>query len=137
MDEVLTFLINGIDGLMNMIVFFSNDEIVFDVSDMDDSEQAVLLYNIEDDTMDIDVPLKLDLFMLHKIVGVDGYYKEIVNQYNYHRLEFKCLNSYMIPFIFRKFLGEEVTENDKVFYHEGLLSKFIDIPEIEVNVNGF
>lgn len=39
----------------------------------------------------------------------------------------------MIPFVFRLFLGEEITENDKVFYHEGLLAKFIDVPNIETN----
>ena len=35
----------------------------------------------------------------------------------------------------RYFLGEEITESDKVFYHEGLLAKFIDEPKIEVNLN--
>ena len=42
------------------------------------------------------------------------------------------LNAYVFPFVLRKFNGEEITENDKVFYHEGLLSKFIEIPEIEI-----
>lgn len=39
----------------------------------------------------------------------------------------------MMPFVLRYFLGEEITESDKVFYHEGLLVKFIDEPKIEVN----
>lgn len=40
----------------------------------------------------------------------------------------------MMPFVLRYFLGEEVTESDKVFYHEGLLAKFIEEPKIEVNL---
>ena len=32
----------------------------------------------------------------------------------------------------RKFQNQEITENDKVFYHEGLLSKFIQVPKIEI-----
>lgn len=36
----------------------------------------------------------------------------------------------MMPFVLRYFLGEEATESDKVFYHEGLLAKFIDIPKL-------
>ncbi|WP_288682306.1 hypothetical protein [uncultured Eubacterium sp.] len=43
----------------------------------------------------------------------------------------------MMPFVLRYFLGEEITENNKVFYHEGLLAKFIEIPEIEVNFNEY
>ena len=38
----------------------------------------------------------------------------------------------MMPFVLRKLNGEHITENDKVFYHEGLLAKFIEVPEIEV-----
>ena len=52
-----------------------------------------------------------------------------------YSIEFKCLDNYIMPFVLRYFLGEEVTESDKVFYHEGLLAKFIDIPKIEVNLN--
>ena len=49
--------------------------------------------------------------------------------------EFKCLNNYTLPFVLRKFNREEITENDKVFYHEGLLSKFMEVPNMEVKLN--
>ena len=39
----------------------------------------------------------------------------------------------MLPFVIRKFLGEEITDSDRVFYHEGLLAQFISIPEIRIN----
>ena len=42
----------------------------------------------------------------------------------------------MLPFVLRKFQNQEITESDKVFYHEGMLSKFIEVPEIEVNEFG-
>ena len=38
----------------------------------------------------------------------------------------------MLPFVIRKVLNQEVDENDKVFYHEGLLAKFIEVPEIKI-----
>ena len=31
---------------------------------------------------------------------------------------------------------EVIAESDKVFYHERLLAKFIEIPEIEIDTNG-
>ena len=48
-----------------------------------------------------------------------------------YSIAFKGLDNYMMPFVLRHFLGEEVTESDKIFYHEGLLSKFIDTPQID------
>jgi len=70
--------------------------------------------------------------MLHKIGGTDGYYKEIFKEDGGRDIEFKCLDNYMLPFVLKKFLGEEITDSDKVFYYEGLLAQFIEVPEIEV-----
>ncbi len=40
-----------------------------------------------------------------------------------------------MPFALRKLLGQEITESDRVFYHEGLLAKFIEVPDIRINKN--
>ena len=134
MDGVLTYLTEGYVSI-DRVVFFSNDEIVIDISDMDKSEQALIRLQIENGMKDITVPLRTELFTLHKIVGTDGFYKEILDNDGNTEIEFKCLDNYALPFVLRKFLGEEITESDKVFYHEGLLAKFIEIPEIEVHSN--
>lgn len=134
MDGALTYLTDVFDS-MDRVVFFSNDEIVVDVSDMDKSKQVLIKFQIENGMKDMPVPLKTELFVLHKIIGTDGYYKEIINENGNTEIEFKCLDNYALPFVLRKFLGEEVTESDKVFYHEGLLAKFIEIPQIEVNID--
>lgn len=134
MDGVLTYL-TEVYVSMDRVVFFSNDEIVIDISDMDKSEQALIKYQIENSMNDMSVPLKTELFVLHKIVGTDGFYKEILNNDANTEIEFKCLDNYALPFVLRKFLGEDVTESDKVFYHEGLLAKYIETPEIEVTKN--
>ena len=131
MDGVLTYL-TEVYVSIDRVVFFSNDEIVIDISDMDKSEQALIKYQIENGMRDMPVPLKTELFVLHKIVGTDGFYKEILNNEGNTEIEFKCLDNYALPFVLRKFLGEDVTESDKVFYHEGLLAKYIETPEIEV-----
>ena len=41
-----------------------------------------------------------------------------------------------MPFFIIKFLGEDIAESYTVFYHERLLAKFIEIPEIEIDING-
>ena len=118
------------------VVFFSNDEIVIDVSDMNKSRQVLLAFNIEQYLKDASPKFKVELFTLYKIHGTDGYYKEILNENGEKDIEFKCLDNYMMPFVIRHFLGEEVTDSDKAFYHEGLLAQFIEVPKIEVNLNG-
>ena len=68
-------------------------------------------------------------------IFADGYLMEIVRNIIEREYEFKCLNNYTLPFVLRKFNREEITENDKVFYHEGLLSKFMEVPNMEVKLN--
>ena len=135
MNEVLDVLIKEIGYWFDEIVFFSNDEIVID---MDNYADCIRNRNITKSKLEeyFDFPLNVELFYLHKINGTDGYYKEIVNDINERSFEFKCLDNYMLPFVIRNFLGEEITDSDKVFYHEGLLAKFIEVPKIEVNFNG-
>ena len=135
-------LMDGVLSVMNEIipigsvVSFTNDEIVYDLLkggfDIND------LYNTQEflDKNINTVPLKAEVFALHKINGTEGYYKEIIDKDGKVDIEFKCLDSNMLPFVIRKFCEEEVTENDKVFYHKGLLAKYFETPEIEVNLNG-
>lgn len=135
MDILLTNLLEKYIPI-ERVVFFSNDEIVIDISDMNKSRQILLAFNIEQYLKDVSPKFKIELFTLYRIHGTDGYYKEIVNNDGEKDIEFKCLDNYMMPFVIRQFLGEEITDSDRVFYHEGLLSQFIEVPKIEVNLNG-
>lgn len=135
MDILLTDLLEKHISI-ERVVFFSNDEIVIDVSDMNKSRQVLLAFNIEQYLKDASPKFKVELFTLYKIHGTDGYYKEILNENGEKDIEFKCLDNYMMPFVIRHFLGEEVTDSDKAFYHERLLAQFIEVPKIEVNLNG-
>ena len=131
MNEVLDVLIKEVGYWFDEIVFFSNDEIVID---MDNYADCIRNRNITKSKLEeyFDFPLNVELFYLHKINGTDGYYKEIVKGIKERSFEFKCLDNYMLPFVIRNFLGEEITDSDKVFYHEWLLAKFIEVPKIEV-----
>lgn len=131
MGFVLEVLIDELGYSASDIAFFSNDEIVINMGKYEDciNKQKILemVVNVR-----FNIPFRIELFYLHKITGTNGYYKEIVKNIIEREYEFKCLNNYTLPFVLRKFNGEETTENDKLFYHEGLLSKFIEIPEIEI-----
>lgn len=137
MGQVLEILIDveKIGYFLNEIVFFSNDEIVIDMEEYVNclSNRKITESKIKEY---FDVPFKVELFYLRKINGTNGYYKEIIKTLDEREYEFKYLDSYMLPFVLRKFQNQEITESDKVFYHEGMLSKFIEVPEIEVNEFG-
>lgn len=135
MDFVLTDLTKIYDASLDRIVFFSNDEIILDLSDLDQEHRIQMTQKIRNGVNDSSIPLKTELFILHKIIGTDGYYKEILNENGDTEIEFKCLNNYVFPFVLRTFLGEEVMESDKVFYYEGLLAKFVEIPEIDMSMD--
>ena len=131
MGLVLEVLIDELGYSASDIEFFSNDEIVIDVRKYEDCirKRELIEWQIKGY---FNIPFRIELFYLRKITGTNGYYKEIVKNIIEREYEFKCLNNYTLPFVLRKFNEEEITENDKVFYHEGLLSKFIEIPEIGI-----
>ena len=133
MNGVLTYLTEVFVSI-DRVVFFSNDEIVLDISDMDRNKQKEITFAININMKDMIVPLKTELFVLHKIGGVDGYYKEIIDETGNIRVEFKCLDNFTLPFVLRRFLKEDITESDRVFYHEGLLARFIEVPQIKVRL---
>lgn len=39
----------------------------------------------------------------------------------------------MLPFVLRYFLKEDIKKSDRMFYQNGLLAEFVDIPEIKVD----
>lgn len=89
------------------VVFFSNDEIVINISDMRFSERNLLKFQIEYNSFDLVVPVKVEMFTLHKIGGTDGYYKKIYKVNGGYDIEFKCLNNYNLPFVMRKIFKEK------------------------------
>lgn len=131
MDRILTSIVGGYIS-KEKVVFFSNDEIIFDVTDMDLDECSSLVLELSLSEKNL-VPVKVELFTLHKIHNLDGFCKMVYCESGI-KLEFKCINNYMLPFVLRRILGEEIKESDKVFCREGMLSKFIEVPEIGVNL---
>lgn len=135
MDQVLTLFLHDIVD-EDRIVFFSNDEIIYDMSKTNDLQALSHVRKCIDETLadQTNIRFRVELFSLHKISGTDGYYKKIYRDNGMYDIEFKCLDNYIMPFVLRCFLGGEVTESDRMFYHEGLLAKFVEIPHIEVDL---
>jgi len=74
MDLVLTKLEPTIRG---EVVFFSNDEIVLDITHLSKQEQITETDRVTNLCKEIAFPLRVELFTLRKIEGTRGYLKEI------------------------------------------------------------
>ena len=125
MSNILEKLQDEFDILRN-VVFFSNDEIVLDVSKCTDD--CMYIANQIDiflsrDNNDIHVPFRVEFFTLNKIEGTSGYMKTIHSDND--RIEFKCLDSYDLPFVIRKIKDEKIQDEDLYFVHQGRLAKFV------------
>lgn len=133
MDKVLTKLFeNGI--IKESVAFFSTDEIVLSVP-----ENFVENGVISDDFVNIvrssvdwakseNINVRCEFFQLKHIGGTEGYMK--IFQKGRDDVDFKCLDFLNFPFVLRKYYGEEVKQEDKVFLYEGkkvLLLENIDV----------
>ena len=136
MDQVLDSLI-GEKGCipLDLIASFLNDEIIIKIPESYGKQTWPLLkMRIEEITKEITIPLKIEIFTIHSIANGKGYYKKFFGANKRKKVELKCMDNYMIPFVIRKMSGEEICENDKIFCYEGLLSKLLEIPSFEVPI---
>lgn len=132
MDDILTEILGIISK--EQVAFFSNDEIIIDLSELEHLKQNQIYSQIKKAADKKEIPLRVEYFTLHKIKGTNGYYKSIHKEEGGFQIEFKCIDNYIYPFILRKFLNQEITENDKVFSYEGYLAKLLQIPDIELEI---
>jgi hypothetical protein len=112
------------------IVSFTNDEIIINATSFSNND-FVTFINMFENTIEPGLSFKVstEVFQLRKIKGTDGYAKVF---FNGEENEFKCVNGYDYPFVLREYLGQEKTENDRVFMYEGKLAKFLDVPSISL-----
>ena len=79
------------------------------------SDISIIISSLEKNTT---LSIKPDMFERQESI-------EIFYEDREAEIEFKCLDSYSLPFVIRQFMGEEVTDSDKVFYFEGRLAQFL------------
>lgn len=127
------------------IVSINNDEIVIDVTNKDFKCIEKIKRAVFDNEI---VPLSLEYFTLRQVIGIDAYVKQVYfnSNCNCRRLKlqdcrwFGC--SYTIKkadpmnivFIQRLLNGEEILEDDLVFYYNNTLAKLMEKPKIEVEL---
>lgn len=110
---------------LNNIVSFSSDEIVIDITKEKYTDIYKFLKKIDGRIEGI--PVKVQAFRLYKVFTF--YIKKI--ELPEKKIEIKCGDANLLPFLVRTLKGENVQENDLIFYQNGYLAKYIDYPKME------
>lgn len=130
MDKLLTDILHAKVIDKKYVATFLADEIIFDVTDLENRHEVIAdIYKISNQVS----YMKTEVFSLHKIYGygVDGYIKNVFSMSDVGRsIKVKCVDRDMMAFVARYLLKESVTDFDKMFYYNGLLAKFEQVPEI-------
>ena len=85
------------------------------------------------------VPLKVEIYKLGRVDGTEAFIKKIFNDINYedkYTYELKCVNPDEAPFVYRLINKQPFKKADSMFWYNGRLAKFIDIPELSINFTG-
>lgn len=130
MDKVMYIVERHIQP--DRIVFFSNDEIVCDLTGLSLDIYSSMVHNLQCEIEhNFDIPFRTEIFTLHQVPNTSGYIKNI--SYPQEKIEFKCFTNYELPFVLRAYNHEEVRESDKTFLFDGRLAHFDEIPEIDLS----
>ena len=126
-DMILTLLED--EGItLDKIVFFSNDEIVIDTSDMDRAAALKIAENVQANAF---VPLRIEDFSLRAVTKngkIIGYIKVLTDG----TYDFKCFNNLDLLLVIRLLKNEDIHESDLVFENEGYLVKYMEMPIVEI-----
>ena len=134
MDELLTEILTIVDA--KVVVSFSNDEIVLDLTTMTIGERNKVISQVQKVVDGAKVPLRVEPFLLLGVINpidkrIFGYLREVEDvSKNEKEIDFKGLNNYVLPFVMRKLLNQDVMPEDMVFDHEGMLATYITPPKI-------
>ncbi len=131
MNQVFNRVLNIVD--VDKVVYFSRDEIVIDVTDFTVVEREDIKENIDTILYHFSLEnifVRSECFDLHYIPSVKAY----VKRYNMGKkgIKFYCLSSLYAPFVHNKYGGKENCEMDYIFKYEGILSKLLQAPDVEV-----
>ena len=136
MDSIINKLIEAtklveIEDFKKSIVFFSNDEIIFDVTDY--KIPKAVMTKLNNFVRSKTIPIRKESFVLKGIRRKDtgehiGYIRCLTDG----TMDFKCVNNLTFPFVLRKLNDQIINKFDMVFEYEGMLAAFISPIEIEI-----
>lgn len=138
MGTLLTDILTN-DVMHNFpIVFFSNDEIIFDITNCNIENEVVDLIN--QSIIKLNLNCRIEVFTLKEIIDLNknhilGYIRDFTTSESddfIKNIDFKKVTHLYMPLIIRHLLDMPYEENDFVFELENKICSIDIIPEIEI-----
>lgn len=137
MDKVLTEALGAKGFSSDSVVFFSTDELIFEVEEKFRTEVVgvsdefkKLVDSLVSWACGQSINVRSEIFELRKVPGTSGYVKKFLTGDKSH--EFKCMDFLTLPFVLRAYNNEEPREEDFVFLYEGRKVKLLEEIKVEV-----
>jgi hypothetical protein len=123
MSGVLDIIVNAVGK--DIILTYMHDEIVVDITSLDKSIILEIISNVEEYGNSNNIKIKNEEYLVYQIPNTEFY----VQYFDDESYKFKCVPALFYPIIVKQFKGLFVDDEDLIYYHEGYLSKFIEIPK--------
>lgn len=127
MDKILTNILKIFPP--NKIYCFLTDEIVVRTTKANMQKDYSLLKDLIENLKKENITARVDLFQLLSLGGVNGFMKKHVNE---NKIDFKCIDSLYLPYVIKKINNEPIQEEDLMFYHDNILVKMVNEPNITI-----
>lgn len=118
------------------IVFFSNDEIIFDITDSftNEQEENEFLQHITTVVSAESVPFRVEKFKLKEIIDTNNNNKVLgyLRCFDDGNFDFKKVTHLYLPIILRYLYNEHINDIDLIFELEDELCKLVNIPNISI-----
>ena len=124
---LMSQLLSSIDSIFfdsPDVVFFSNDEFIFDITNYKDVDKLVEFINNY-----TEIPVRVEIFTLY------GIYNDVTNigylkKFDDGNVVVKKSTQTFMPCIIRTLRGEEITDSDLIFIFEKNLCKLMNKPNV-------
>jgi len=115
------------------VVFFSNDEIIFEISESDIKSFDTIKATVNCVSDEFEIPLRVECFKLLQLSNNLGFIKEDCSGENLkNKYTFKCLDGDFAHIIIKRMTNQEIINDDKCVYFKGFIAELKELPEFEI-----
>ncbi|PLS18895.1 hypothetical protein CVD28_00400 [Bacillus sp. M6-12] len=111
------------------IVAFIKDEVVLDITGKEE-KVSTFVQDLLSNAEKLDIHLEVQQYILKGITsfkkGEEVFEEFYLKDFENGQVEFKGVSSLYYPMVLRAYYGEEVTNSDLTFFHEGYLAQFTE-----------
>lgn len=125
------FLMSGVlDIIINLVgkdcvLSYMHDEIVVDMTSMNGGTVSKIIDKVKEYSKLTNIQVKYEGYLVYKIPNTEFY----VQYFGDGTYKFKCVPALFYPIVIKQFNGLTVDDEDLTYYHEGYLSRFIEVPQ--------